>query len=39
MISSPLMFGEYERLPPNYEAHVERMLEREAPERVVQHND
>ena len=26
MISSPLMMGEYERLPPNYEAHVQRII-------------
>jgi methylglyoxal synthase len=26
MISSPLMFGEYERLPPNYEEHVRRAI-------------
>ena len=39
MIASPLMFGEYERLPPNYEAHVTRLLELEAPERAVPESD
>lgn len=32
MISSPLMTGEYQRITPDYEDHIQRIIERSVPE-------
>lgn len=31
MISSPLMYGEYQRMTPDYESHIQRILDRNMP--------